>query len=370
MKILHVINTMKLGGAQSLLVSLTKEQKASGNDVQILQLVPSMDRTLIDQAEVNGIPVITLSQCGSVYSPLKIIPLIKYLRAVDIIHVHLFPAQYWVAIAKTMFHVRTPIVTTEHSTQNKRRKRQVWKRIDTWVYKKYDYVVACADIALETFKRDYPCRFINTIAIPNGIEVQKYHEATPYAKQDLLGVQEHVILMVMIARFAYPKRQDVLVKSLQYLPENCHVAFVGGSDTNDEGLEKIRVLAEEIGVGSRVHFLYARKDVHKILKSSDFIIMSSEYEGLSLSSLEGMSAGVFIASEVNGLREIVQGAGVLFRSGDAKDLAFKINTLLDDKILFEDVKDKCYLRAKEYDIFEMSRRYQDIYMKCTNKNRI
>ena len=42
MKILHVINLMKLGGAQSLLVPLTKIQKEEGNDVIILQLVPQL----------------------------------------------------------------------------------------------------------------------------------------------------------------------------------------------------------------------------------------------------------------------------------------------------------------------------------------
>lgn len=364
MKILHVINLMKLGGAQSLLVSLTKEQKAAGHDVKILQLVEVEDKTLIEQVVANGIPVVTLSKGKSVYSPLKVFPLIKYLKACDIAHVHLFPAQYWVVFAKLFSGVKTPLVTTEHSTQNKRRKKKIWRLIDTWVYKRYDFVVACAEKALETFKKDFPDASINSTSIPNGVDVAKYRDAEPYSKKELLGCKEDDIVISMVARFAYPKRQDVLVKALKFLPEQCHIVFVGGNKTNDEGLERVRTMAKDISVQSRVHFLYARKDVPQLLKTSDFIVMSSEYEGLSLSSLEGMASGVFLASDVNGLREVVKGAGILFNPGDEKDLADNIRNLTDNPKAYEKVKQECLRRASEYDISVMSKRYFDVYQNC------
>ena len=69
-------------------------------------------------------------------------------------------------------------------------------------------------------------------------------------------------------------------------------------------------MCDELGVSHRVLSLYIRKDVPRILKSSNVICMSSIYEGLSLSSIEGMASGhPFIATNVNGLREIVKGAG-------------------------------------------------------------
>lgn len=364
MKILHIINLMKLGGAQSLLVSLTKEQKAAGHDVKILQLVETADKTLIEQVEANGIPVVTLSKGKSVYSPLKVFPLIAYLKACDIAHVHLFPAQYWVALAKFFSGVKTALVTTEHSTQNKRRRKKLWRIIDTWVYKKYSCVVACAEKALETFKKDFPDSGINCTAIPNGVEVAKFRDAKPYSKKELLGCKEEDIVISMVARFAYPKRQDVLVKALNYLPEQCHVVFVGGSKTNDNGLERVRTMAKDMGTQSRVHFLYARKDIPQLLKTSDFVVMSSEYEGLSLSSLEGMASGVFLASDVNGLREVVKGAGVLFNPCDEKNLASHIRYLIDNPEEYEKVRQACLSRASEYDISVMSKRYFDVYQAC------
>lgn len=366
MKILHIINTMKLGGAQSLLVSLTKQQKLSGHDVQILQLVESSDRTLVDQVESNGITVETLRGGKSVYSPLKILYLSPHINKYDIVHVHLFPAQYWTVMAKMLGNAKTPLITTEHSTQNKRRGKSIWRRIDSWIYRNYNYVVACADKALETFNSNFKNSGINSMSIPNGIDVDKFYNAKPYSKKELINGSEDTILMTMVARFVYPKRQDVIIKSLQHLPENVHACFVGGN-VRDDGLVKMSQLVSELNLQARVHFLYARKDVAEILKSSDFIVMSSEYEGLSLSSLEGMSAGVFIASDVNGLREVVKEAGVLFRSGDDEDLASRVLLLLNNESEYKEVKRLCFERACEYDISRMSKKYFKLYLNCLGK---
>lgn len=368
MRILHIINLMKLGGAQSLLVPLTKLQKEEGNEVTILQLVPTADRTLLDQVEANGIKVVTVSNSCSVYSPLFVFSLRKYLKECDLAHVHLFPAQYWTAISKTLFRIKTPIVTTEHSTNNRRRNKTIFKVIDKAIYSKYSYVIACADKALETFNKRYPSKRIHTISIPNGIDVGKYCNATPYNKRELLGINERLVVITMVARFAYPKRQDILVKALENLPEDCHIVFVGGSESNDQGLETVRQLANDNGFINRVHFLYARKDVPEILKSSDFIVMSSEYEGLSLSSLEGMASGVFIASDVNGLKDVVEGAGLLFKIDSPRDLAAQIVRLIEDRELYMEVRYRCLERAKQYDISIMERKYMAVYNESINNS--
>src|SRR5690606_14632434 len=52
---------------------------------------------------------------GSVYNPLLIIKIIPFLKKYDIIHVHLFPALYWVVLAKLLSLSKTPLIYTEHS---------------------------------------------------------------------------------------------------------------------------------------------------------------------------------------------------------------------------------------------------------------
>ena len=72
-------------------------------------------------------------------------------------------------------------------------------------------------------------------------------------------------------------------------------------------MEEVKQLALSLGVSDRVRFLGLRTDIPNVLTAADFIVMSSHWEGLSLSNVEGMSAHKpFIASDVNGLREVTK----------------------------------------------------------------
>ena len=361
MKILHIINHMGMGGAQSLLVELAPVQKDMGYDVLVLELESTKDKTLVNKLKDKGVKVKSISVSRSVRNPLNIFSLIPYLKECDIAHSHLFPANYWTALAKMVTFCKTPIITTEHSTNNKRRNIPVFKYIDAFVYNRYQKVVACADKALETFKERYPNT--NCVSIPNGVNISKYKNAEPYTNQELINVAEDKFVVTMVARFDYPKRQDTLVEAMALLSKKFHVVFVGGTPDN-MGLQKVQTLAQDLGVSDRVHFLYLRSDVPRILKSSDVVVMSSEYEGLSLSSIEGMASGhPFIATNVNGLREVVGGAGELFECGNAEELAQLLSKFETDKDFYCAVTNKCLSRSEEYDIRSVAVRYQREYNK-------
>lgn len=355
-----------MGGAQSLLVELAPVQKAMGHDVLVLELEAAKDRTLVNKLQDKGVEVKSISASRSVRNLLNIFSLIPYLKDCDIAHSHLFPANYWTAVAKIAGFCRTPIITTEHSTNNKRRNISIFKYIDAFIYNRYHTVVACADKALETFKARYPKT--KCISIPNGVDISKYKNAQPYKKQELTNIAEAKFVITMVARFDYPKRQDTLVEAMALLSEKFHAVFVGGTP-EDIGLQKVQKLAKDLGLYDRVHFLYLRSDVPRILKSSDVVLMSSEYEGLSLSSIEGMACGhPFIATNVNGLREVVGGAGELFECGNAEELVQILKRFETDHDYYRLVTNKCLARAEEYDIQAVATMYQCEYNKFAKTN--
>ena len=69
----------------------------------------------------------------------------------------------------------------------------------------------------------------------------------------------------------------------------------------------------------------------------------------------------FIASDVNGLREVTKGYGILFPHEDAKTLANEIEQLVKNKEYYDEIADRCYNRALEFDISKMVNGYADIY---------
>lgn len=129
-------------------------------------------------------------------------------------------------------------------------------------------------------------------------------------------------------------------------------------------------LIKEEKLEGQVKLLGLRTDVPNILKTADVVIMSSHWEGLSLSNIEGMAAGKpFVASDVKGLREVTKGYGILFPHGDAKVLAEVISRLHDDKQYYYQISERCYERAKEFDISKMVEAYNQVYESFYNERK-
>ena len=135
-------------------------------------------------------------------------------------------------------------------------------------------------------------------------------------------------------------------------------------------MDQVRALAESEGVAGRVVFWGRREDVPRLLKTSSVIVMSSHWEGLSLSNIEGMSADKpFVASDVNGLREVTKGYGVLFPESDERALASCLLQLHDDSEYYETIAQRCYQRAKEFDLATMVEKYNAVYESIINRKR-
>lgn len=361
MKILHIIDTLSMGGAENVLACLASGQKQRGHEVIIMPLVCPDKTPVRSKMEVDGLKVIPFLKSGSLYTPLLIFKIAKVIKQFDIVHVHLFPAMYWAAFAKVLAFSKVPMVYTEHSTNNRRRNKPLLHIVDKLVYQHgYKMIIACAEKVLESYRNAFPS-VKHICFINNGIDTKLFHDALPYSKHELIGVDEDTFVVAMVARFMTMKRQDTIVEAIAKLPGNIHAIFVGGNKS-DEGLVRVKNLANTLGVSERIHFLYIRNDVPRILKTSDVVVMASDYEGLSLSSIEGMAAGKpFIASNVDGLREVVDGAGVLYDNKDAEALAEIIMQLKSDSAFYSKIAHRCELRSKEYDVHTMVDSYMRVY---------
>ena len=163
----------------------------------------------------------------------------------------------------------------------------------------------------------------------------------------------------MVAAFRIEKDQKTLIRAISQLPEDYTLWLVGDGQTRPE----LESLAKELSVEDRVRFFGWRTDIPQILKTSDVVALASHYEGLSLSSIEGMAVGKpFIASDVDGLRQIVGGAGVLLPDSDSRAFADKIKELCTNKEYAAQVADSCMERASQYDFKKMAEAYNQVYL--------
>ena len=363
MKILQVITSLEMGGAETLVVNLILRLQALGYTVDLC-VFNGINTPLMQKLKRES-PNTTIYTLGrGVYNPFYILKLAKIMREYDIVHTHNSSPQFFVAIAKVLCSVE--LVSTEHNTSNRKRDWKWYAPVESWMYRQYEHIICISKIA-ETKLREYmggdwlnqaSLRYNKISTINNGVDVKAISEAVPNA--ELLSLKKGRKAILMVAGFRIAKDQDTIVKALNILDKTkFEVWFAGIGDRMDD----VRQLALSLGVADNVRFLGLRTDIPNILKAADIIVMSSHWEGLSLSNVEGMSAHKpFIASDVNGLREVTEGYGILFPHEDADTLAKKINRLADDEIYYKEIAARCYHRALEFDINKTVAGYEKVYL--------
>lgn len=353
MNILHVITSLRTGGAEKLMVDLLPRLRDLGNDVELL-LFDGTRTPFYEELENTGIKIHTLSLGVNVYNPLNIFRLRKYLKKYDIVHTHNTACQYFVPLAKIITRSKCKLITTEHNTTNRRRSIIGFKLIDKFIYRRYNHIISISQKATENLK-NYIGQNFSITTIENGVDISIYN-ILPKPKISY----KHEIIISMIAGFRKQKDQDTLIKAISLLPDNYNLWLIG----DGERREILENLVNTLGLTNRVKFWGIRSDIPKLLAKSHIVVLSSHWEGLSLSSIEGMASGrPFIASDVDGLREIVNENGILFPQGDEKTLASAIRSLCENHELYKQIAIACQAKAKQYDINIMAKKYNNIYAK-------
>lgn len=363
MKVLQVINSLGTGGAEKLLCDAMPLYNQSGETVDLLLLDGTQHPFLKVLQDRDSCKIISLGT-GSVYNPLHIFRLARIIRKYDVIHVHLFPAFYWVAMAKLLSFSKAKLVYTEHCTSNRRMENPVARPIDRMIYRLYGKVVAISDEVRASICRHTRASGQNVAVVPNGIDLSSIKAAAAYTKTEL-GLPENTFVLLQVARFQAQKDQQTLIRALSHLPSDIVLLLVG----TGELLEASKELAASLGLSKRVHFLGVRMDVPRLLKTADVVVLSSHFEGLSLSSIEGMASGKpFVASDVPGLSDVVQGAGILFAESNQDELAAILTRLKNDPDFYAETVAGCQSRASNYDISKMTDAYVRIFKEFAKAN--
>jgi glycosyltransferase involved in cell wall biosynthesis len=358
MKILQIINSLDTGGAEKLLLETIPLYNKKGLIVDLLILDGTDYLFLKDLIKQDCCEIISLGQ-GSVYNPLLIFKIIPYFKKYDLVHVHLFPAQYWVVLAKLISFSKVKLVFTEHNTNNRRLENTLFRLIDQFIYKFYKQIICITEEVFSIIQKHTNLPAKRFQIIENGVNLATIQQAVAVEKSKIVSSFEVIDkIIIQVAGFRPQKDQQTLIKSMYYLPNNVKLILVGDGILRKEH----ESLVKKLHLENKVFFLGIRTDVPQLLKGSDIVVLSSKYEGLSLSSIEGMASGKpFIAADVPGLKEIVVGAGLLFPQGDEKALVKKITELLNDEKLYNKVSVSCLERAALYDINNMVEKHITLY---------
>jgi glycosyltransferase involved in cell wall biosynthesis len=167
------------------------------------------------------------------------------------------------------------------------------------------------------------CNGERTVVIPNAVG------AARASRSEASGRKRRLI--VSVGRLKAPKDFLTLVRALGRLPSDSFEAVIVG-----EGPERARLEAEieALGLTERVSLAGERRDVPHLLAAADVFVLSSASEGMPVSVLEAMAAGLpVVASRVGGVPEQVADGetGLLVEPGGADELAAALGRLIGDR---------------------------------------
>lgn len=347
MKLLHIISSLEIGGAQRLLSDILPLM-AKGNEVTLL-VNKDIDNDFSKKVREAGVKIVSM-QCPNPYHLKNIFLLMKMMKGYDIVHVHLFPSLYWAALASLF--TRVNLVYTEHSTSNRRRGKWYFRPIESFAYNRYKRIISISEQARDALVAwvGAPSDTERYVVVNNGVNLSDF-TVNPVKE----GSSK---TLIMVSRFVASKDQMTVLRAIRLLPADVHLILVG----DGENLEACKTFAESQGLSDRVLFAGNQSDVSAWIAKADVGIQSSKWEGFGLTAVELMAAGKpVVATDVDGLRQVVEGAGLLFPVGDEERLAAIVMRLLDDKAYYQQIAEKCSARARMYDIHVTVEKYLGIY---------
>jgi glycosyltransferase involved in cell wall biosynthesis len=323
--IAYTITKAELGGAQRHVYDLIESLH---HEYEIHLIVGSLG-WLTDKCQelgvsVHHLPTLTrsINMLLDLLAVKEFVNLIRQIKP-DIIHAHSGKPGLIARLAGAIY--KTPVIFTAHGwgfdpNAPKLRRNAVFvvEKLLTPLAAKI--ICVCESdrqlaIKLKVVNRD------RVVTIHNGIRYVDALLSTPAANPPQL---------IMVARFnKQQKDQHTLMKAIKILNEEIKVLFIGtGPDW-----EETKNIAQDLNVLSRVSFLGDRLDVETLLSKSQIFVLVSHYEGLPISILEAMRAGLpVIATRVNGIPEqVVDGVtGLLVPHEDVNALVEAITTLIKD----------------------------------------
>jgi glycosyltransferase involved in cell wall biosynthesis len=194
--------------------------------------------------------------------------------------------------------------------------------------------------------------------IPNGVLTPIL---APPARIRKFGLEKGNFLL-FAGRLSPEKGCHYLLEALRSLDSKVKLVFAGGSSYSEGYMRKLRAMAWQ-----DVVFLgfVDRETMAELYSNCYAFVLPSEMEGLSISLLESLSYGnCIIASDIEENREVVEDAGLCFRSGDVESLRSALKTILEDSEIAKSYRKKAQEIGRDrFNWDEITRQTEQFYYK-------
>ena len=281
MKIVHIFWSFTVGGAETMVVDMIREQ-SKGNNITLIVINKKYSNDLLSTIAPKA-NIVLLNRNAGGKNPFFVLKLNGILASInpDIIHCHNYNLEQLIF---STFLKRT--LLTVHGFN-----RPISGS------NKYSKVIAISKAINNDLVRK---GLKNTTVIYNGIRTKDILRKESYS-----GIKK----FVCVGRLAHEiKGQDILLEAfskLKKINSQCQLYFIG----NGKSESYLKNLSNKFNIKESVHFLGAKSriELYSIIKDFDVLVQPSIHEGFGLTIIEAMVAGLpIIISDASGLMEVTK----------------------------------------------------------------
>ena len=330
MKILQVISSSGMYGAEAVILNLARGLRTAGHPCVLGVFANSLNPNLQlhQRALEEGIPSYSFP-CKSQLDR-KAIRHIRDLAAetgADIIHTHGYKADVYTRMA--MLDTGIPLVSTCHNWLDEDWRAYLYGLADRYVLRSFPRVVAVSEeVRQRLLAAGVPQERVRVI--PNGIDSRPF--MVKRSTDPIDWSQDRPAVVGMVARLSAEKGVDLFLRAAaQVAGAIPHVRFVVVGDGPDR--QELEALIDELRLRPFASMLGRRNDMPAQYASFDLLVSSSRKEGLPITILEAMASGLpLVATAVGDVVNVVRDGetGIVLPAGDPGPLALAIVDLLRD----------------------------------------
>jgi len=320
-KILHLIYSLEIGGAERDLINKLKEFDRDRYAFDICCMVKRGE--FAERAEEVGARVF----CLGMRHKLDLSAFLRFRKLArsdhyDLLHLHLFNAGLLGRLA--VIGGKIPVVYT---VQSARTHLPLWKRwIERVLSRKTGKIIGSSDAvgkALESF--GVASHVMTTIY--NAVDFNELEaSSSPSRVRKELGIRETTFVIGTIARLRPVKGVRHLIRAAagvrQSVPD--FRVIIAGDGPERKELES---LSAALGLTDTVRFLGMRRDIRDVITAMDLFVLSSDSEAFGIAVVEALGCRIpVVASRVGGIPEVVRegDTGLLFTAGHVDEMVEKI----------------------------------------------
>ncbi|MDQ6724468.1 MAG: glycosyltransferase family 4 protein [Thermoproteota archaeon] len=317
--ILHIIYNLGRGGAETLLVTVVKELRDYNNI--IVTLFPG--NHFKDELKCDKFYCLQLTSIFQIPFTTKRLQKIIKENKVDLVHSHLF----WPTVLARMATPKNiPLITTIHAFIASSLEYKKWyiRLIDRITYKLHkNIIITVANGALQEYFSFLKVKKYMAYALHTFVDVKIFNA------DNLLPAEKHdnIFKLVTVGALRKQKNHIYLLEAFKLLDNTKFQLDIYGEGPLHK---KLQQLIDKNRLN--IHLKGEVKNIEKIISQYDLFVMSSTFEGFSLSVLEAMAMQIpLLISDITSFKEQCLETAIYFNLSDSSDFVGKLSALVADR---------------------------------------